>query len=89
MLAHLSDRSHRLRYMLSWACSAEALEREARRMLVGATGDCIMLIALGRQGGHETALAVGELAHIQTGHRHMLMITKLKGTFPNGISYTA
>jgi len=62
VLARLSDRSHRLRYMLSWPRSAEALEREAQRMLAGATGDYITLIATSHQHGHETALAVGELA---------------------------
>lgn len=62
VLARLSDRSHRLRYMLSWPRSAEALEREAQRMLVGATGDYITLIATSHRHGHETALAVGELA---------------------------
>jgi acetyltransferase len=62
VLARLSERSHRLRYMLSWPRSGEALEREARRMLAGAIGDYITLIAIGQQQGHETVLAVGELA---------------------------
>jgi hypothetical protein len=41
LLARLSDRSYRLRYMLPWPRAVEALEHEARRMLIGATGDHI------------------------------------------------
>ena len=62
LLARLSDRSYRLRYMLPRPQAAEALEREARRMLIGATGDHITLIVLSQPPGQATALAVGELA---------------------------
>src|SRR5215213_6010745 len=46
LLARLSDRSHWLRYMLPRPRAAEALEREARRMLLGTTGDYVTLIGL-------------------------------------------
>src|SRR5215213_8506286 len=46
LLARLSDRSHWLRYMLPRPRAAEALEREARRMLLGASGDYVTLIGL-------------------------------------------
>ena len=62
LLARLSDRSHWLRYMLPRPRAAEALEREARRMLIGATGDYVTLIALSQPPGQATALAAGELA---------------------------
>ena len=62
LLARLSDRTHRLRYMLPRSRAAEALEREARRMLRGATGDYVTLIVLSQPPGQTTALAVGELA---------------------------
>jgi acetyltransferase len=62
LLARLSDRSHRQRYMLPRSRAAEALEREARRMVLGATGDHVTLIVLSQPPGSATALAVGELA---------------------------
>lgn len=65
LLARLSDRSHYLRYMHAWPRSAEALEREAGRMLAGASGDYITLLVISHQQGYETMLAVGELARDQ------------------------
>jgi RimJ/RimL family protein N-acetyltransferase len=62
LLARLSDRSHWLRYMLPQPRAAEALEHEARRMLLGATGHYFTLIALSQPPGQAVALAVGELA---------------------------
>jgi hypothetical protein len=62
LLAWLSDRSHRLRYMLPRPRAAEALEREAQRMLLGSSGDHITLIVLSQPPGQAVALAVGELA---------------------------
>ena len=55
LLARLSDRSHQLRYMLPRPRAAEALEREARRMLRGATGDYVTLIVLSHNFGASEA----------------------------------
>ncbi len=62
LLARLSARSHWLRYMLPRSRAAEIREREARRMLVGASGDHITLIVLSHPPEQAAALAVGELA---------------------------
>jgi acetyltransferase len=62
LLARLSDRSHRLRYMLPRSRATDTLEREARRMLIGAAGDYVTLIVLSHPPPLATALAVGELA---------------------------
>jgi GNAT superfamily N-acetyltransferase len=62
LLSRISARSRRLRYLIAAASSPDLIIREAIRISSARDPNYTALVVTGDEAGHETAIAVGELA---------------------------
>jgi RimJ/RimL family protein N-acetyltransferase len=61
-LYRLSDRARRMRFMTGRPCTPQFVREQVGRMLAGAAGDAITLIATDARGGPGSVVGVAELA---------------------------